>query len=251
MAVEVKVRTASPPVLTDLRPGRVRRTIYSEQQQIGAVTAVLLGLGALALTPGVGRAIFGASPRTLAREQLEDELLAAQVAGQREKVREIQGKIALIAREFDPTSEAERTAKLEAIRESLPLDLARREVTLEAERAQAAREDLLFPIVREERLFALRNQEQLAAERAERQVEFLQTEAARRELFAEETEKAALLNDQLARQNELIAAAIGPLDQAQAAQFARERLFPPGKALPFAPIGALSVPKFTVAGAGF
>ncbi len=251
MPVEVKVRTSSEAVLTDLRPGKTRRTIYTPAGQLGPMLAFALGIGAVAVAPGVARWFTGSSPRMKARENLEDELLAAKVTGEKAKAEEIRAKIALVAREFDPVSEEQRGLKLQAMREALGFETAHQEISLEKERAATARAEELFPLVREERTAALRIQEQLASERAERQVEFLNTEAARRDLLSEETERQELLNRQLEQQNALIAAAIGPLDQAQAAQFARERLFPAGKPEKIGPIGALSVPRMTFAGAGF
>ncbi len=250
MATEAKVRTASEAVLTDIRPGKTRKTIYTPAGQLGPMLAFALGIGAVAVAPGVARWFTGSSPRMKARENLEDELLAAKVTGEKAKAEEIRAKIALVAREFDPVSEEERALKLKAIRSALGFEAAQEEISLDKERAATARADELFPLVREERTAALRIQEQLAGERAERHVEFLKTEAARRDLIAEETERQDLLNRQLEQQNTLIAAAIGPLDQAQAAQFARERLFPPSAPKPPAFIGALSRPG-TSAGAGF
>jgi len=250
MAVEVKVLKVGSDVLTDLRAGKTRRTIYSPTGQLGAMGAFLLGLGAFAIAPGVMRSFAGTSPRGKAREELEDNLLAATITGAQEKADLLNAQRRLLEREFDPVSEEERAAKLKAIRDALPLDLARKELSLEEERAQTIRADQIFPLVVQEREQALRIQGQLATERAERQAEFIQTERAKRELLAEETERQALLNRQLEQQTTLIEAAIGPLDAAQAAQFARERLFPPAPPRPPAPIGALSRPGAT-AGAGF
>lgn len=252
MAVELTLRTASPARLTDIKPGRVRTTLYAERSPaLTPLAAFLIGTAAAPLVLGAGRALTGGSARSEARELLENELLAAKIAGEKTRVQELQGRIALLAREFDPVSEEERELKVEAIRGALPLDLARREVTIEGERAKIAREDQIFPLVFEARDIANQLERGLIEDRAQRTAAFLETEAVRRENIAEQTEKQQLLNEQLERQNELIAAAVGPLDQAQLAQFARERLFPPGKVLPFAPIGALSVSKFVTAGAGF
>jgi len=250
VAVEVKVLKVGSDVLTDLRPGKTRKTIYSPAGQLGAMTAFMLGLGAVAVAPGIMRMVAGSSPRAAAREELEDNLLAAKITGEQQKADFLEAQRRLLEREFDPTSEAERAAKLKAIQDSLPLDLSRRELSLEAERAATARADELFPLVLQEREQALQIQGQLATERAERQAEFIATERAKRELFAEETERAALLNRQLEQQTALIEAAIGPLDAAQAAQFARERLFPPAAPKPPTPIGALSRPG-AFAGSGF
>jgi hypothetical protein len=251
VAVEVKIRTASSQTLTDLRPGKTRKTIYSPTGQLGAMTAFMLGIGAPLVASGVARMFVGTTDRAKAREALQDELTAAEIAGEKAKADEIRAKIALIAREFDPTSEAERAARLRVIEQSLPLDLSRKEVSLEEDRANLERADRLFPLVLAEREAAVETLLNLGVERAERQVEFLQTERAKRDALLEQTERQALLNDQLDMNNQLIAAAIGPLDSAQLAQFAREVLFPPGKPEKIAPIGALSVPRMALAGAGF
>lgn len=251
MAIEVKVLKVGSDVLTDLRPGRTRRTVYSPTGQLGPMTLFLLGVGAAAIAPGVLRLATGTSPRSKAREELQDDLLAAQITGEQAKADLIQVNIARIAREFDPVSEEERALKVKAIRDALPLELSREEIDLERERTQAARADELFPLILEERKAAIRTQVELGAERAERQAEFIQTARVSRELLAEKTERQDLLNRQLEQQTDLIQSAIGPLDAAQAAQFAREVLFPPPKPEKLVPIGALSVSRPVLIGAGF
>lgn len=252
MAVELKLLTTNPGTLTDLRPGRVRRTIYTEgSPAITPLAALLIGLTAAPLITGAGRALLGGANRNEAREKLETELLAAKIAGEKAQVQEIQGKLALLAREFDPTSEEERTLKLSAIREALPLDLARREVTIEAERANIAREDALFPLVMDARRLANENLAALTAERGILFAEQIQASRVNRENVAAETAKTEALTAQLEQNAELVRTAIGPLDQAQASQFLRERLFPEPKPRALAPIGVLSFRGPVVAGAGF
>lgn len=251
MAIEVKVLKVGSDVLTDLRPGRTRRTVYTPAGQLGPMTLFLLGVGAAAIAPGVARAFTGTTPGGKAREELNDDLLAAKITREQQQADLIQAQIALIGREFDPVSQEQRALKVKAIRDALPLELGQQEVDLEKERAAAARADQLFPLVLEERQAAVRTQQELGNERAERQAEFIQTARVQREFLAEQTERQSLLNQQLEQQTDLIRSAIGPLDAAQAAQFAREVLFPPGKPEKVAPIGALSVPRLIFAGAGF
>lgn len=244
MAIEVKVLKVGSDVLTDLRPGRTRRTIYTPAGQLGPMMAFLLGVGAVGIAPGVIRYFAGSSPRAKAREALEDDLTAAKITGEMAKADLIRANIAQIAREFDPVSEEGRVLKLQAIRNALPLDLAAAELDLEQEREATARADQLFPLVLQEKEAALGIQQELRTERAERQVEFLQTERVKRELLAEETERRDLLNQQLEQQVDAFNAAIGPLDQAQAAQFFRERLFPKPAERPTPPriFGATGAP---------
>lgn len=252
MAVEAKVLRVGSDVLTDLRPGRVRRTLYTERSPaITPLAALLIGLTAAPLITGAGRALLGGSARNEAKEKLNDELVAAKIAGEKAKIQEIQGKLALLAREFDPTSEEERTLKLAAIRDALPLDLARREVTLEAERANIEREDALFPLVAEGRRLANENLAALISERGQLFAEQVQTQRVTRERIAADTAKTEALTEQLEQNAELVRTAIGPLDQAQAAQFLRERLFPEPKPKRPGPIGTLSVSGPIFAGAGF
>lgn len=252
MALVVKVLPVGSDVLTDLRPGRVRRTIYTERSPaITPLAALLIGLTAAPLLTGAGRALLGGNTRNEAKEKLEADLIQATIEQNKAKTDEIRGRLALIAREFDPTSQEERTLKLTALRDSIPLDLARSAVTLEAERANITREDQLFPLVMDARRLANENLEAIARERDQRTADFLASAAVAREKALAETARIEQATSQAALNEQLVREAIGPLDQAQAAQFLRERLFPVTKPERIGPIGALSVRGPVLVTAGF
>lgn len=245
MAVEVKVLKVGSDILTDIRPGRVRRTLYAERSPaLTPLAAFLIGITAGPLVLGAGKALLGGAARSEAKEKLESDLIEAKIAGEQAKVAEIRGKLALIAREFDPVSEEERTLKLQALRDSVPFDEQRRDITLERERANVAREDELFPTILRAREQAIEIVDSLKTERAERQVEFIQTERVRREAIAAEAELIREREAGLELQRSLVEQAIGPLDAAQAGQFLRERLFPKPAERPTPPriFGATGAP---------
>lgn len=245
MAIEAKILKVGSDVLTDLRPGRVRRTLYEERSPVlTPLAAFLIGATVAPLILGAGKALLGGSARSEGKERLESDLLAAKISGEQAKAAELRGRIALIAREFDPVSEEDRALKLQALRDSVPFDEQRRDITLERERANIAREDELFPTVLRAREQAIEIADSLKTERAERTAEFIKTEAVRREAIAAQAELTREREAGLELQRSLVEQAIGPLDQAQAAQFLRERLFPKPPERPTLPriFGATGAP---------
>lgn len=202
MAIEVKVLKVGSDVLTDIRPGRTRRTVYSPEGQLGPMTIFLLGLGTALIGPGIARAFTGTSPRAKAREALQDELLAAQITGAKAQADLVRANITRVSREFDPVSEEERALKLQATRDALDLADRQEPINLEAERLKAARADELFAQIQREKNAALLVQEDLAAERAERQAEFIATERTKRELAAEEADRSERSFEQCVKDNE-------------------------------------------------
>lgn len=202
MAIEVKVLKVGSDVLTDLQPGKTRRTIYTPAGQLGPMMAFLLGLGAAVIPTGVARAFTGTSPRAKAREELEDDLLAAEITGAQQKADFLMTQRRLLERGFDPVSEEERALKLQGIRNALGFAVQHEEIDLEAERTKAARGDELYALALQEREQALGIQEQLRNERAERQTEFIATERAKRELAAEESDRRDRLIEQKEKDKE-------------------------------------------------
>lgn len=208
MAVAVTVKKPSNPreILTDLRPGKTRESVYpSESPAIGPMAAFLIGLGVTGLAFGAGRALNAqSSPRAEARENLKNSELLAQIFLDKEQLETLRLKNELLDASI-PLSIEDQELKIRTAREFLPLDLAVRDLELDKIQAELDQATRIFPLVARQKEQAIENERTLAEARAADTAEFLATAAARAEreqleqgLLSEQTRKLQIQTDLLA-----------------------------------------------------
>ena len=228
MAVQVKLLIKNQPIITDLRPGRVRKTLYSPPNDpVSAWLLAAVGIGAIAIAPGIYRMFTGPTERAQAIERLKIDQLEAKLNHDNAKIEKLQAESEKIRLALSPSIEEERQEKIKVIRENLPLDLWRKEITNDALELELELNRSIAPTVTRLKQLAADNQADLIRQRQQQHEASLELAELARERAAAETERIAAETDQRELNTRLVETAIDGLDYFSKQIFLRDRLFPP------------------------
>jgi len=227
VAVELKLSNGNRQTLLDLKSGRVRKTAYTEASPaLDPWTLALVGIGVLAIAPGIYRMFTGPTERAQAVERLKMDQLEAKLQHDNAKIAKLEADTERIRLLASPSIEEERRAKTETIERNLPLDLWRKEIANEALEFELTLNQLKAPLIIRDKELAQENLTALIRQRQQSHEEALELAELAQDRVEAEIERTRAITEQTELQTRLLETAVDGMDFFNKQIFLRDRLFP-------------------------